>query len=321
MGQSISDKVKFYESIFGRGHLSGNGRNFDVRCPICDPKDPNKKKLSIRTDNDACHCWVCGFKARTLAPLLRKFGTQSQLASYRQAMGMRPEDRALYLPDDQTAIKVALPEDFQLLATASTVSHDVKSAWKYALSRGLGEREIWYFKLGVSSEIRWRRRLIMPSHDADGNLNFFTARAIDWDRKPKYDAPEIDKNPIVFNDINLDWTRQMVLVEGPFDLVKCTQNTVPLLGSDLDERHEVFNRILLHGTPVALALDGDMWYTKMPRIVRKLQEYNIEVLIVDVRPWGDPGNMSIPEFQQALADAKPYTWEDNIRDKLLKASV
>jgi hypothetical protein len=102
-------------------------------------------------------------------------------------------------------------------------------------------------------------------------------------------------------------------------MVKCPENSTALLGSDLDERHEVFNKILLHGTPVALALDGDMWYSKTPKIVKKLQEYNIDVVIVDVRPWGDPGNMSKSEFEKSLSEAGQMGWSDMFSNRLEKA--
>ena len=317
---SLTDKIRFFEEVFGKGHLSGNGQNFDVRCPICDPKDPTKKKLSIRPDNDKMHCWVCGFRARSLAPLLRKYGTASQVAFYRQIYsdGL-PTD--VITADEVLEQKLALPSDFQLLATANIDDPDVKAAWRYLYSRGLSEREAWYFKFGISSEMRWKRRIVMPSFDSRGDLNYFTARAIDKGKKPKYDNPDVDKNPVVFNEINLNWEKRLVLCEGPFDLVKCPDNATSLLGSDLDERHEIFNKILLHGTPIALALDGDMWYTKTPRMAKKLQEYDIDVSVVDVRPWGDPGNMSRPEFELALSEAKPPTWTGTFLDRLDKASV
>ena len=159
----------------------------------------------------------------------------------------------------------------------------------------------------------------MPSFDSSGNLNYFTARAIDKDRKPKYDNPDVDKNPVVFNDINLVWTKQVVLVEGPFDLVKCPENTTALLGSELDERHEIFNKILINNTPVALALDGDMWDTKTPKIAKKLAEYDVDYVVVDVRAWGDPGSMSKAEFEKALAEASRPTWEDEFSRKLKRA--
>lgn len=215
--------------------------------------------------------------------------------------------------------KLELPKDFRLLHLANDADPDVKAAWRYVYSRGLTDKDVWYFKLGISDENRWKRRVIMPSFDAQGNLNFFVARAIDKEKKPKYDAPDVDKNPIIFNEINLDWSKPLVLVEGSFDLVKCPENATAILGSDLDERHEIFNKILLHNTPVVLSLDGDMWDKKTPKIVKKLKEYNVDVVVVDVRPWGDPGNMSKSELEEAIKTAQTITWNDDFNRRLKNA--
>jgi hypothetical protein len=312
---SLTSLVNLIESAFGKGRLSKNN-NFDVRCPICNPSDPQKKKLSILLPSCKCHCWTCGWKARSLVPLLRKYGTQEQLAAYRGFVGDNPKP---LIVEEEIQQKIQLPKDFRLLTLASDMDPDVKAAWRYVYSRGLTDRDAWYFKFGISDDPRWKRRVIMPSFDAEGNLNYFAARAIDKDRKPKYDNPDVDKNPIVFNEISIDWSKRIVLCEGPFDLVKCPENSTALLGSDLDERHEIFNKILLHNTPVALALDGDMWHKKMPKIVKKIQEYNIDVVVVDVRPWGDPGNMSKGEFEKALSEATAFDWNDMFSDRLKKA--
>lgn len=312
---SLTDKVKFYESLFGRGRLSGNGKNFDVRCPICAPTDPTKKKLAIRTTDDANHCWTCGWKSRSLLPLLRKYGSQEQVAHYKQQLGINND---LIVAESEEEKKIELPKDFCLLTLGNARDPDVKALWRYIHDRGLDEKDAWYFKFGFSNEPRWKRRVLMPSFDRSGKLNYFVARAIDSNRKPKYDNPDVDKNPIVFNEINIDWTKRIILCEGPFDLVKCPENSTAMLGSDLDERHELFNKVLLHNTPVALALDGDMWSTKMPKIVKKLQEYDIDVVVVDVRPWGDPGNMSKDQFCSALSSASPLGWNDLFINKLNK---
>lgn len=316
---SLTDKVNFYESIFGRGRLSGNGKNFDVRCPICAPTDPSKKKLAIRTSDDANHCWTCGWKARSLLPLLRKYGSQDQLSTYKNLTGLGSVD--IITVDIEEKKKIELPSDFCLLTLANRNDPDVKAAWRYLDGRGLSEKDAWYYKFGFSNDARWKRRVIMPSFDARGNLNYFAARAIDNNRRPKYDNPDVDKNPIVFNEINIDWSNRLVLCEGPFDLVKCPENSTALLGSDLDERHEIFNKILLHNTPVALALDGDMWHKKTPKIVKKLQEYDIDVVVVDVRPWGDPGNMTKEELEKAITVARSFEWNDVFANKLEKAML
>jgi hypothetical protein len=314
---SISDKLLFIESVFGKGRLAGNGKNFDVRCPICAPSDVTKKKLAIKTDDDRCHCWVCGFKARNLVPLIRKYGTPGQLAKYKEVLGIADGGTGELVTGEKVEEqRLELPKDFCLLPLANPNDPDVKATWRYLFGRGLTEKDAWYFKFGISNEPRWKRRVIMPSFNFKGELNYFTARAIDKDRRPKYDNPEVDKNPVIFNEINIDWTKRLALVEGPFDLVKCPDNTTALLGSDLDERHELFNRILLNNTPVALALDGDMWDRKTPKIAKKLQEYDVDVQIVDVRPWGDPGSMSRAEFEIALKEARYLDWNDNFLIKL-----
>lgn len=317
--RSISDSIVFYESVFGKGRISANGINFDVRCPICAPSDHTKKKLSIRTDTSANHCWVCGWKSRTIVPLLKKYGTQAQLSTYKELFGATDQQIKLVTGEKRQEEMLSLPSDFKLLMLANTSDPDVKAAWRYILGRGLTEKDAWYFKFGISSEPKWHRRVIMPSFDAEGNLNYFVARAVDKNKKPKYDNPHVDHREVVFNEINIDWTQRLTIVEGPFDMTKCPENTTALLGSDFSEQHELFSRILLNNTPIALAMDGDMWDTKMPKIVKILQEYNVDVTVVDVRPWGDPGNMSRHEFETALQEAKHLSWQDNFSIRLNKA--
>ena len=316
---TLSDRVAFIESVFGAGKLARNSLNIEVRCPICDPRDPTKKKLAIRTDDDRTHCWVCGYKSYTLAPLIRKFSTQAKMSEYRDRFMRKDLKNVRY--DDVVTRAVELPRDFRLLATASDHDPDVVATWRYAVTtRHMSDRDLWYFKAGVSDDPRWRRRIIVPSFDAEGNLNYFVARAIDSGRRPKYDNPDVNRLPIVFNELNVDWTKRLVLCEGAFDMFKCGDNAVPILGSELDERYAVFNLVLVNNTPVALALDGDVWETKTPKIAKKLIEYGINVVLVDTRPFGDPGSASKEQFEEALDRAVEPTWSSMFNLKLSRAS-
>lgn len=323
MLQSITNRLAFFESVFGRGDLAANGKNFAVRCPICAPTDASKRKLAIKVDDDLNHCWTCGWRAYTLAPLIRKYGTQEQLSRYRdefmpEAARHRRERETEGVEQKK---KLQLPDDFRLLTLAASNDPDAKAAWNYLERRGVTWRDAWYFKLGISNDFRWKRRVIVPSFDADGALNYYTARSFEAnDRRPKYENPDEDKLTIIFNEINIDWTKRLVLCEGPFDLMKCCDNAVPLLGSDLNEQSNLFTQILLHGTPVALALDGDMWYKKTPKIAKKLQDYDIDVLVVDTRDHLDPGQMTKKQFQDALDAAKLPTWRETFFDRLEKMS-
>jgi hypothetical protein len=316
----VSDKVKLIQDAFGKGLADRGQRNLYVRCPICAPKDRSKLKLVIKLDDDKVHCWVCSYKARTLAPLLRKFGTQQQFALYCSMFmpeGARRPKVLTTLLDDQPQ-PLALPKDFRLLATATTRDPDAAAIKRYLQHRGATERDEWYFKLGYSNEHRWFRRAIMPSFDAAGDLNYFTARAIDERRKPKYDNPGCDRASTVFNELNIDWKQPLLLCEGPFDLLKCPDNSVPLLGSELNEQYALFNLIVVHGTPVVLMLDADVRHTKVPRIARLLQQYDIEVRVAEVP--ADPGSLDKRTVRQLAAAAAPLTWERTFRDRLAKAS-
>ena len=323
---SLTLKLQFIESIFGAGRLASNGKNFDIRCPICASTNSDKKKLVIRVDDDVNHCWVCGFKAHTLAPLIRKFGTQAQLLRYRdEFMPESSKNSSLFVNDDDDClnekIPLTLPSDFQLLTLASMIDPDVAAAWSYIRARGITKNDAWYFKLGISNDRRWRRRIIVPSFDCDGKLNYYVARNIDeFDRRPKYDNPDENKLPIIFNELNVDWSKRLVICEGTFDMMKCGENVVPLLGSDLNEESKLFSQIISNNTPIALALDGDMWRTKTPKIIKKLQEYDVDVVLVDVREHGDPGKMSKQQFRDALSLAIAPTWESTFLDKLSFAS-
>jgi hypothetical protein len=315
---TTSDKVRFYESIFGSGKLDSPCRNFYVCCPMCDPKDRSKKKLAILVENDGNHCWVCGWKGKNLAPLVAKYGSKEQLADYKQRF-MSDEARRRFEKrrgeDDgaqKEPEKLKLPPDFRLLVHANRNDHDVKSLLRYLSARGITERDLWYYRIGCSDERRWSRRAIVPSYDAAGELNYFTGRAIDAQRF-RYDGPSIDKAAIVFNEINVDWTKPLIVCEGPFDLMKCGENAVPLLGSTLSPLSSLFCNIVMHRTPVTLAFDSDM-KKRAWRCARFLSSYDLEVSIVEVED--DPGAMEKEEFAEAVTKAIPYDHKTDFNVKL-----
>ena len=85
--------------------------------------------------------------------------------------------------------------------------------------------------------------MILPSFDCNGNLNYYTARSIDTDIKMKYMNSKVSKTEIIFNEINLNWQKEITLVEGPFDMVKCDDNSTCLLGSHLPVNSLLFQKI------------------------------------------------------------------------------
>ncbi len=304
---TLTDRVEFIRSVFGQIYPDRNFKNISVQCPNCLRKDNKKKiKLAIRSDNFQYHCWRCSVKGRSLIPLLKKYFPQ-HLAEYISKFDKN------YKEDDVAEIvseAVCLPSDFLLLGP---FLHDLphrentKEAIRYLFKRGLREREIWFFKLGISQIVEFANRIVVPSFDDEGVLNYWTARRMTGGKYGKYHNPDIPRHNVIFNDINIDWKKPILLVEGPFDLFKCPDNTIPILGSELDETFKVFEKILIHQPKVLLGLDSDKKRAAL-KIAKSLDSYSIDVSIVD---WGpkDPGELLKSEVLNKIENSKEWTPE------------
>jgi hypothetical protein len=134
----------------------------------------------------------------------------------------------------------------------------------------------------------------------------------------KYRNPIADRTNVIFNEINLNWNKEITLVEGPFDLLKCDYNTTPVLGSELDANYKLFQKILLHKTPVLLAFDNDLRaQQKQMKIAELLNEFDIKVRIFE-NPYKDKdiGDMTKEQFLELKEKSKDYSFEYNLRRKI-----
>ena len=203
-----------------------------------------------------------------------------------------------------------LPENFQTLTGKKTRLK--KRALEYLYSRGFTDRDILTWKIGFCDYGEYQDRVIIPSFDDDGNVNFFVARSYtdDW---MKYKNPRVSKD-IIFNDLNIDWDDDVILAEGVFDAMKC-RNAVPLLGSTLRENSRLFQKICERKPDVYLALDQDV-KGKEFGIAKKLREYGIKVMSIDVSGYSDIGEMPQEVVEQRKLNADIVSDLDYLHYKL-----
>ena len=193
---------------------------------------------------------------------------------------------------------------FRLLAESlDSRDPDVRDCLDYVSGRGLGIREMWYFRLGYVKRGRLSRRVIMPSFDAEGSINYWTARTIDDRAIGKYINPSIPRGEFIFNELNLDWRREITLVEGPFDLTKCDSNATAILGSNISRKSALFQAIARNRTPIVLALDSDM-PEKQHKWAKALSEFDVQVRVLNLNGHKDVGEMSKQEFLEAKSKAR-----------------
>ena len=154
MNYQIEDKIRFLTRAFGRVERSRDGKNVAVSCPQC--KDSSKRKLAIRLDDDRVNCWVCHLHGRVIS-VLRRFKS-NLVHEYIEKFGNGMID--VFFEEEEKHAE--MPENFRLLAPRKK-DRTLRWAWAYVKRRGLTERDLWYFKMGVSTEKRFYRRLIMLS--------------------------------------------------------------------------------------------------------------------------------------------------------------
>lgn len=301
---SIQQKLDFIRSVFGEGNVSSH--DITVSCPKCANK--RKKKLAINFETDMFHCWVCGYKGHNLLPILKKYRPNKVQEYVEKILGKKVD----FDDDVVEEITAELPKGFVFLGNKRKLEDpDIKSARFYLRGRNISSSDIWYYKLGTYTSGRFRRRIFMPSFDDKGELNFYAARSIDSDSFIKYINAEIPKKTIIFNHINIDWSKELTLVEGPFDLMRCNENATAILGSALPDDGLLFQEIIKHRTPVLLALDADMTH-KTHKIAKLLSEYNIDIRVLDLGAFDDVGDMSKQQFETARINAKPWARNDRM---------
>ena len=145
----------------------------------------------------------------------------------------------------------------------------------------------------------YTNRIIIPSFDEDGDCSYFIARSYSGDSY-KYKNPRASKD-IVFNELYIDWNKDLVLVEGVFDAL-VAGNAVPILGSTLRAESKLLRKIVWNDTPIYVALDPDA-AAKERRIIEMLLRYDIELYKIDVSGYEDVGSMPRDIFQERKNNA------------------
>ena len=290
------------------GYVKGDEASFF--CPSkkgCNGQH-HKRKLAVNLENDRFHCWVCGYKGGTLLSLFRRLGDQDPDYKAYAAEHDKPKEQLGKLYETPR-----LPKEFQTLSRPSTSPY-FKQAIGYLTSRGITSEDILDYKIGYCTEGRYADRVILPSFDNFGDLNFFVGRAI-WTRLSlPYLSGEFDKN-IVFNDILVNWHKPIILVEGPFDAIKAGHNAIALQGKR--PSNHLLAKINEFRPRVYVALDADA-VSDAVHISEVLVNMGIEAYLVEW-PTGfkDPGDMTKEQFKKLLTLARPVVTDfDVMRQKV-----
>ena len=270
------------------GKYIDKGHEYLFSCPLC---NHHKRKFSVNLDKDVFKCWVCDYRGRNIRRVIRRFGSYLQLQKWDAISDRADLERFADLFNEHKLErgdqKIQLPEEFVSL-TSNKIPATGRYAMKYLESRGITKADILKWKIGFCFSGEYRNRIIIPSFDDDGDCSYFIARSYTGDSY-KYKNPRASKD-IVFNDLFIDWNKDLVLVEGVFDAL-IAGNAVPILGSTLRSGSDLLRKIVRNDTPIYVALDPDA-AKKERRIIEMLLRYDIELYKIDISDYEDIGSMS-----------------------------
>lgn len=304
-----SELIDLLEDILGSCLKYKNGKELLFYCPFCNHK---KRKLAVNLEK-GFHCWVCGKKGVSVFYLIARFGTIKQISFYKKNFTTKD------MGEGKTSkfahrVKISLPKEFfPVSSSKSLASAPFK---KYLKNRGVPENISLFYKIGYAIGGEYDGMIIFPSFNKFGNVNYFVARKIFDDFGNPYKKCNVANNEIVFNELNINWKKELTIVEGPFDMVKARGNVACLLGNRI-ENSVLFSNILLNDTPIILALDKDMRESgKEQQIAKQLLQYDIKVKTIDLNPFSDPGSMSFEEFFERKKKAFEYDQDFVLKSKI-----
>tara|TARA_B100000676_G_C17559204_1_gene571379 strand:- start:35 stop:634 length:600 start_codon:yes stop_codon:yes gene_type:complete len=180
-----------------------------------------------------------------------------------------------------------------------------KHALKYLKSRNISEDDMIKYSIGYCEEGLYSNRIIIPSYDEEGKLNFFVGRDI-FDSKLKYRNSPTPKDIIGF-ELFVNWKEPILLVEGALDAISTKINSIPLFGKTI--MNNLKRKILEKKVKTLyVALDNDAVKDSM-KIVEELMNEGIKVHMIKMTEK-DPNDIGYEKF----TDIKNLTNETSFRE-------
>ena len=284
------EKVRILKGVLGHPHERGDELLFT--CPYC---RHHKRKFSVNIEKNYYKCWVCDERGKNVGRVIRRFGSLTHFREWQELVGKVDlgDFENLFGKKTEQSVEsiLKLPAEFRSLV-GNDLPKSSKPYMRYLERRGVSKADIVKWKIGYCSEGEYKNRVIIPSFNMDGHVNYFVARSVgnDWQ---KYKKPPASKD-IAFNELYVDWHEDIVIVEGVFDAIKAG-NAIPILGSTLRDGSRLFKAVVSSGSKVFLALDEDA-NEKADRIIHKLMSYGVDVSKIDTSGYEDIAEMPSQKF-------------------------
>ena len=271
------------ERILGSPKRDGELKEYEFNCKskVC-INDEDKYNLAYNSNSNIFHCWKCRYKGH-ISKLISDYGNQEDLRRLNLILPTTKPFQKKQKPEEYSdLVTCSLPEGFKYMSKKSDSKY-YKSAVKYMLSeRGWTWDKIKKYNIGYTENLGDRKyRIIFPSYNERGQINYYVGRSYYGLVKPNYMGPpkeEVARVDIIFNSKNINFDIPVFLVEGVFDMASI-YNALPMLGKE--PANVIIKKFVEHNTRVVLCLDEDALVDSV-QIYNKLISYGLKVYFVEI---------------------------------------
>jgi len=295
-------------------------------CPRCIEEkghnEANKYNLEITlakglfSKGGLFQCWSCGAVDDDMKggvyKLIKLYGGRETLREYKAIVTSIKESGLFKLPEynsnvfEENEFYLTLPTTYTKIKNIENTPDEVK---KYLNKRRITQDIVTKFNIGYTTKEEmkpsYRNRIIIPSYDENGELNFWLGRDFTGnDKRIKYCNCDIKKTEVVYQESHLQWDADIYLVEGGLDAIYAN-NTTAFLGKTLSKDDELYKVLMERANAnVIICLDGDTDIHETLKIYKILNTGRLKGKIRYIRPrtYKDFGEAYEGGGKQAIID-------------------
>jgi len=296
--------LQLLESVLGKGKTT-SGNNIAFFSPFTSHYKP-KLEIDINTTSDgenAWHCWISDKKGRSISSLFKQMNLPKQY--FEQLNKIIESSRYRNISSEVKKVEtIALPTEYiPLWKTKNTP--DFRNAIAYLKKRGITIFDILKYRIGYCESGDYSGKIVIPSYDCDGQLNYFVSRAFYSADKFKHKNPKVSKDIIGF-DLLINWNEPIILCEGAFDAIAVKRNAIPLFGKIIQptlQKKIIEKRV----RDIYICLDADALRNALS-IAERFMAEGLNVYFVELQDK-DASELGFQQIREILNDTDILTFE------------
>ena len=268
----------------------------------------HKPKLQVNVQTGKWHCWVSNQGGHNLFQLLKQVGAPREL--YKELSDTLGTTYYTSEKKDDKQVTLNLPKEAKPLWNGGD-SVQKLHALKFIYERGLDMSDVIRYNLHYCLNGIYQNRIIIPSYDSNGQLNYFVGRDF-YKGGMKYKNPPVPKDIIGF-DLYVNWSEPIVLFYCVFDAMAIKNNSIPLFGKTILPK--LYKKIVENRVShVTICLDDDAFKDSI-EMASKFMDNGIEVNFVKLK-GKDPSDLGYKNMINQLDTSTGMNFKELMRMKI-----